>query len=135
MPHGQRRARRSARARRRAGKALCREPYATAGCRRSKREDQVFGVQLELLQAHFFKLFVFAEIGLLKQFFQTLSVAAMFGMQAIDLFAQRGTFTSSIKHPRRAVPVSGTVSRHFLGTFTYIAAAGQSASGKTPKVT
>jgi hypothetical protein len=43
-----------------------------------------------ILQAHFFELFVFGEVGLLKQFFQTLSVAAMFCVQAIDLFAQRG---------------------------------------------
>jgi hypothetical protein len=54
-----------------------------------KRENQVFRVQLKLLQANFLKLFVFAEIGLLKQLFQPLSVATVFGLQAIDLFAQR----------------------------------------------
>ena len=52
-------------------------------------KDQVFGMQLEFLQADFFELFVFGEIGLLQQFFQALSVAAMFVVQAIKFFAQR----------------------------------------------
>jgi hypothetical protein len=56
-----------------------------------ERKDQILGVQLELLQADLFKLFVFGKVGLLQQLFQTLSVAAMFGEQAIELFAQRGT--------------------------------------------
>jgi hypothetical protein len=53
-------------------------------------ENQIFGVQFELLQAHLFKLLVFGEVRLLEQFFQTLSVAAMFCMQAINLLTQRG---------------------------------------------
>jgi hypothetical protein len=40
-------------------------------------EDQVFGVQLELLQTHFLKLLFFRKIGLLNQLFQPLSVALM----------------------------------------------------------
>ena len=55
-----------------------------------QRENQILGVQLELLQANFLELFILGEVGLLKQFFQPLSVAAMFGVQAINLFAQRG---------------------------------------------
>ena len=46
-------------------------------------------MQFQLLQAHFFELFILGEVGLSKQFFQALSVAMMFGMQAINLFAQR----------------------------------------------
>src|ERR1700689_4102909 len=56
-----------------------------------QREDQVFGVQLELFQAHFFKLFVFGKVRLLKQLFQALSVAVMFCVQAISLSAQQET--------------------------------------------
>jgi len=54
-----------------------------------EREDQVLGMQLEFLESHFLELFVFGEIGLLQQFFQALSVAAMFVVQAIKFFAQR----------------------------------------------
>src|SRR5271168_2890861 len=52
--------------------------------------DQILGVQFQLLQANFLELFVFGEITFLKQFFQPLGVALMFGMQTIQLFAQRG---------------------------------------------
>jgi hypothetical protein len=61
--------------------SYCRDPAF-------KRKNQVFRVQLELFQANFFELFVCTEIGLLKQFFQPLSVATVFGMKAINLFAQ-----------------------------------------------
>jgi hypothetical protein len=54
-----------------------------------KREDQVFRMELELFETNFFELFVIAEVGFLNQFFQALSVATMFGMQAIDLSTQR----------------------------------------------
>jgi hypothetical protein len=43
-----------------------------------KRKDQVFRMQFELFQANFLELFIFAEVGLLKQFFQPLSVATVF---------------------------------------------------------
>jgi len=55
-----------------------------------EREDQILGVQFEFLESHFLELLVFGEVGLLKQFFQTLSVAVMFGVQTIKLVAQRG---------------------------------------------
>jgi hypothetical protein len=45
-----------------------------------KGKDQVFSVQLQLLQAHFLELFIIGEIRFLYQFFQPLSVAPMFGM-------------------------------------------------------
>jgi hypothetical protein len=51
--------------------------------------DQVFGVQLQLFQANFFKLFILAEIRFLEQFLQPLGVATMFGVETINLFAQR----------------------------------------------
>ena len=46
-------------------------------------------MQFQLLQANLFELFVCGKIRLMDQFFQPLSVAMMFGMQAINLFAQR----------------------------------------------
>jgi hypothetical protein len=52
--------------------------------------NQVLGMQFQLLQANFFELLIRREIRLLKQFFQPLSVATMFGMQTTDFFAQRG---------------------------------------------
>lgn len=52
-------------------------------------KNQVLCVQFQFLQPHFFELFVLGEVGFSKQIFQPLSVAMMFGMQAIDLFAQR----------------------------------------------
>jgi len=54
-----------------------------------QRKNQVLGVQFQFLQPHFFELFIFSEVRLPKQFFQPLSVAMMFGMQAVNLFAQR----------------------------------------------
>jgi hypothetical protein len=66
-------------------------------------ENQIFGVQFELLQAHLFKLLVFGEVRLLEQFFQTLSVAAMFCMQAINLLTQRG----NLYFVHQAPPVFG----------------------------
>jgi hypothetical protein len=53
-------------------------------------KNQIFCMKFQFLQPHFFELFVLGEVGFSKQFFQPLSVAMMFGMQAIDLFAQRG---------------------------------------------
>ena len=58
--------------------------------------NQVLGVQFQLLQAYFFELLIGREIRLLKQFFQPLSVATMFGMQTINFFAQR---RSPLFHP------------------------------------
>jgi hypothetical protein len=55
-----------------------------------KGVDQVLGMQFEFFQADFLELFVFGEIAFLKQFFQSLSVAMMFGVQAVQFFAQRG---------------------------------------------
>lgn len=52
--------------------------------------NQVLGMQFQLLQANFLELLIRREIRLLKQFFQPLSVATMFGMQTTDFFAQRG---------------------------------------------
>jgi len=52
--------------------------------------NQVLGMQFQLLQANFFELLIRREIRLLKQFFQPLSVATMFGVKASDFFAQRG---------------------------------------------
>jgi hypothetical protein len=52
--------------------------------------NQILGVQFELLQLDFFNLFLGGEIGLFQQLFQPLSVATMFRVQAIELFAQRG---------------------------------------------
>jgi hypothetical protein len=47
-------------------------------------------MEFQLLQSHFFELFIFGEIRLLYQLLQPLSVATMFGLQAIYFFAQRG---------------------------------------------
>jgi hypothetical protein len=77
-----------------------------------KREDQVFGVKFQFLQTHFLELFVCAEIGLLNQFFQPLSVAVMFGMQAIDFFAQRVVLYLIHQAP----PVSATLIADEAGT-------------------
>jgi hypothetical protein len=85
-------------------------------------EDQILGMQLEFLEAHFLELFVFGEVGLLKQFFQTLSVPAMFGVQAVKLTAQRGTLYFVHQAPPVATQFSlSAESANFLGTFTYIA--------------
>jgi hypothetical protein len=56
-----------------------------------EREDQILGVQFELFESHFLELLVFGEVGLLKQFFQTLCVAVMFGVQTTDFVAPHGT--------------------------------------------
>jgi len=53
-------------------------------------KDQVLGMQFQLFQANFFELLIFGEIRLLKQFFQPLSVATMFGLKTANFFAQRG---------------------------------------------
>ena len=55
-----------------------------------KSVDQVLRVEFQLLQAYFFELLICREIRLLKQFFQPLSVATMFGLKTTDFFAQRG---------------------------------------------
>src|SRR5579885_1487713 len=51
--------------------------------------NQVLGMEFQLLQAHFLQLFVHGEVGLGNQLFQPLSVATVFGVQAVNLFAQR----------------------------------------------
>ena len=51
--------------------------------------DQVLGVKFQLLQANFFELLIRRQIRLLKQFFQPLGVATMFGLETADFFAQR----------------------------------------------
>ena len=55
-----------------------------------QREDQILGVQFQLFEPYFLELFIFREVGLLNQLFLPLSVAAMFGLQAVYFFAQRG---------------------------------------------
>ena len=80
--------------------------------------DQVFRVELQLLQANFFELLIRREIRLLKQFFQPLSVATMFGLQTTNFFAQRGV----IYLIHQAPPV-------FLEN-TYSPPAARSASGR-----
>jgi hypothetical protein len=55
-----------------------------------KRVNQVLGMKLQLLQANFFQFLIRREIRLLKQFFQPLSVATMFGVETTYFFAQRG---------------------------------------------
>jgi hypothetical protein len=55
-----------------------------------KSVDFVLNTQLELLQFDFLNLLLFGEIRLLQQFLKPLSVAMMFGLQAIDFFTQRG---------------------------------------------
>jgi hypothetical protein len=88
-------------------------------------------VQLEFLESHFLKLFVFGEVGLLKQFFQTLSVAAMFGVQAIKLIAQRGTLYFVHQAPPVATQFGLSAEfANFLRTFTYIAKKVEWASSK-----
>ena len=57
-------------------------------------------MKLELFKPHFLELFIFGEIRFLKQLFKPLSVAMVFGMQAIYLFAQQRSCPSSIKHLR-----------------------------------
>src|ERR1700739_2538234 len=51
--------------------------------------NQVLGMQFQLLQAYFFEFLIGREIRLLKQFFQPLSVATMFGLETTNFFAQR----------------------------------------------
>jgi hypothetical protein len=87
-------------------------------------------VQLEFLESHFLKLFVFGEVGLLKQFFQTLSVAAMFGVQTIKLFAQRGTLYFVHQAPPVGDQFGLSEAADILRTFTYIAAKVESASAE-----
>jgi len=52
-------------------------------------EDQVLGMEFQLLQPNLFELFVIGKIRFSNQFFQPLSVATVFGVQAIYFFAQR----------------------------------------------
>ena len=52
--------------------------------------NQILGVKFQLLQPHFFELLFHGEIRFLNQLFQPLSVATVFGVQAVNLFAQRG---------------------------------------------
>ncbi len=87
-----------------------------------EREDQILGVQLEFLESHFLELFVFGEVGLLQQFFQTLSVAVMFGMQTIKFVAQRETLYLVHQAPPVATQfgLSAEVA-NFIRTLTYIA--------------
>jgi hypothetical protein len=54
-----------------------------------KSVNQVLGVQFQLLQAYFFEFLIGREIRFLKQFFQPLSVATMFGLETTNFFAQR----------------------------------------------
>jgi hypothetical protein len=67
-------------------------PEALCECGRSmlKSVDQVLGMEFQLLQAYFFELLIRRQIRLLKQFFQPLSVATMFGVETTYFFAQRG---------------------------------------------
>jgi hypothetical protein len=67
----------------------------------------------------------------LKQLFQTLSVAAMFGVQAIKLTAQRGTLYFVHQAPPVATQFGlSAETANFLRTSTYIAIKVESASGK-----
>ena len=47
-------------------------------------------MKFQLLQTYLFELFVHGEIRLLNQFFQPLSVATVFCVQAIKFLTQRG---------------------------------------------
>ena len=50
---------------------------------------QILGMEFQLLQPNLFELFIVGKVRLLNQLFQPLSVATVFGMQAVQLFAQR----------------------------------------------
>jgi hypothetical protein len=67
-------------------------PETLCECRGPMLEsvDQVLGMEFQLLQAYFFELLIRRQIRLLKQFFQPLSVATMFGVETTYFFAQRG---------------------------------------------
>src|SRR5215469_8422356 len=81
--------------------------------------NQVLGMEFELLQPHFFELFIDGKVRLLNQLFQPLSVATVFGVQAVNLFAQRSVLNFIHRRPP-----------WFHRTFTYSSGATQSASGK-----
>ncbi|MFZ0339103.1 MAG: hypothetical protein WAL45_13800 [Terracidiphilus sp.] len=97
-----------------------------------EREDQILGVQLEFLESHFLELFVFGEVGLLEQLFQTLSVAMMFGVQTIKLIAQRGNLYFVHQAPPMATQLGRSAETAiFLRTLRYIAEMVESASAKS----
>jgi hypothetical protein len=87
--------------------------------------EQVLCMQLQFFEAYFFELLVIGEVRFPDQFVQPLSVAMVFGVKAIYLFAQRivnffhGPSFEFIEllhiAPRRESPQAGRAGESYQG--------------------